>query len=95
MAKLKCQNFPKSAEKRLFWPVFFSSKICLRRRKFGQNRVFTVICESSENQFGRPKKRSRQNFQSTSFSVHAIWQKKTQKTVFIEFEVCRFVNFQN
>ena len=33
----------------------FFSKICLRRRKFGQIRVFIVVWESSENQFGRPK----------------------------------------
>ena len=50
------QSFPKSAQKRLFWPVF--SKICLRRRKFGQNRDKTVLWQSSENQFGRPKKSS-------------------------------------
>ena len=42
-----------------FFPVF--SKLCLRHRKFGHNRVFLVLWESSENQFGRPKK-SRQNF---------------------------------
>ena len=29
----------------------------LRRRKFGQNSVFLVLKESSENQFGRPKKK--------------------------------------
>ena len=36
----------------------FFSKFCLRRRNFGQNRDFLVLWESSENQFGRPKKRS-------------------------------------
>ena len=56
-----CQNFSKSAQKRLFLTVF--SKICLRRRKFCQNRRKTVLWESSKNQFGRPKKKkSRQNF---------------------------------
>ena len=41
----------------VFRPVFFS-KFCLRRRNFGQNRVFVMLWESSENQFGRPKKMS-------------------------------------
>ena len=41
-----------------FWPAF--SKFCLRRRNFGQNRVFVLLWKSSQNQFGRPKK-SRQN----------------------------------
>ena len=50
-----CQNFSKSAQKRLFLTVF--SKICLRRRKFCQNRGKTVLWESSKNQFGRPKKK--------------------------------------
>ena len=45
-----------------FLTVF--SKICLRRRKFCQNRRKTVLWESSKNQFGRPKKKKkgRQNF---------------------------------
>ena len=47
------QNFSKSAQTRLF------SKICLRRRKFCQNRGKTVLWESSKNQFGRPKKSSK------------------------------------
>ena len=51
----KKRDFPESALIRLFWPVFFS-KTCLRRIKFGQNGAFIVIWESSENQFGRPKK---------------------------------------
>ena len=56
-----CQHFSKSAQKRLFLTVF--SKICLRRRKFSQNRGKTVLSESSKNQFGRPKKiKGRQNF---------------------------------
>ena len=38
------------------------SKICLRRRKLCQNRGKTVLWESSKNQFGRPKKKGRQNF---------------------------------
>ena len=33
------------------------STICLRRRKFCQNRGKTVLWESSKNQFGRPKKK--------------------------------------
>ena len=53
------QNYPKCL-KRLLWPVFFS-KFCLRRIKLGQNRVFLMLWESSENQFGQPKK-SRANF---------------------------------
>ena len=50
-----CQNFSKSAQKRLFFTVF--SKICLRRRKFCKNRGKTVLWESSKNLFGRPKKK--------------------------------------
>ena len=50
-----CQNFSKSAQKRLFLTVF--SKICLRRTKLCQNRGKTVLWESSKNQFGRPKKK--------------------------------------
>ena len=52
-----CQNFSKSAQKRLFLTVF--SKICLRRRKFCLNRRKTVLWESSKNQFGRPKKKKK------------------------------------
>ena len=55
-----CQNFSISAQKRLLLTVF--SKICLRRRKFIQNRGKTVLWESSKNQFGRLKKNGRQNF---------------------------------
>ena len=36
-----------------FFACFF--KFCLRSRKFDQKRVFLVICESSENHFGRTK----------------------------------------
>ena len=36
-------------------------KFYLRRRKFGQNRIFLVLWESSENQFVRPKEQGRQN----------------------------------
>ena len=49
-----CQHFSKSAQKRLF-DCF--SKICLRSRKFCQNRGKTVLWESSKSQFGRPKKK--------------------------------------
>ena len=49
-------NFPKNDLKRLFWPVF--SKFCLRRKKFDKNRVYVMLWESSEDRFGRPKKRS-------------------------------------
>ena len=41
------QNFPKRAQKRLF-SAFFYSKFSLRRRNFDINRIFTVLCESSE-----------------------------------------------
>ena len=47
------QKVPKNA----FFGLF--SNICLRRRKFGQIMVLIVVWESSENQFGRPKKRSK------------------------------------
>ena len=50
------QKVPKNASLDLFF-----EKICLQCRQFGQNGVFIVILESSENQFGRPKK-NRQNF---------------------------------
>ena len=45
-----------------FGPVF--SKFCLQRRKIGQNRVYLVLWENSENQFGLSKKKRRQNFRS-------------------------------
>ena len=45
------QKVPKNG----FLTVF--SKICLRRRKFCQNRGKTVLWESSKNQFGRPTKK--------------------------------------
>ena len=48
-------KFFKKCPKTAFLTVF--SKICLRRRKFCQNRGKTVLWESSKNQFGRPKKR--------------------------------------
>ena len=48
------QKVPKNA----FFDCFFSSKICLRRRKFCQSRGKTVFWESSKNQFGRPKKKA-------------------------------------
>ena len=48
----------KRAEKQNILVAVFFSKDFLRRRKFGQNWVFIVICENSENQFGRPKKSS-------------------------------------
>ena len=40
--------------KNAFFGLF--SEIFLRRRKLGLIRVFIVVWESSENQFGRPKK---------------------------------------
>ena len=49
-------KFFKKCPKTAFLTVF--SKICLRRRKFCQNRGRTVLWESSKNQFGRSKKRS-------------------------------------
>ena len=58
------QSFPsKKSLKKRFLDRFFSI-ICLPCRKFGQNRVFLVIWESSDNQFGRPNKRS------TKFSIY-------------------------
>ena len=39
-----------------FWPLFL--KFCVRHRKIVQTRVFLIVWESSENQIGRPKKRS-------------------------------------
>ena len=48
-------KFFKKCPKTAFLTVF--SKICLRRRKFCQNRGKTVLWESSKNQFGRPKKK--------------------------------------
>ena len=53
-------KFFKKCPKTAFLTVF--SKICLRRRKFSQNRGKTVLWESSKNQFGRPKKKGSQNF---------------------------------
>ena len=47
--------FEKKVPKNAFFGLFLSK--WLRRRKFIQNRVLILICESSENQFGRPKKR--------------------------------------
>ena len=48
-------NFPKKFSNAFFFrPIFL--KTCLRQRKFCQNVVFIVIRESSENQFGLPKK---------------------------------------
>ena len=44
------QKVPKNA-----FLAFF--KICLRRRTFYQIKVFIVVWESSEKQFGRPKKK--------------------------------------
>ena len=46
-----------------FLTVF--SKICLRRRKFCQNRGKTVLWESSKNQFGLPKKKRSSKFWKT------------------------------
>ena len=52
-------KFFKKCPKTAFLTVF--SKICLRRRKFSQNRGKTVLWESAKNknQFGRPKKKKR------------------------------------
>ena len=47
--------FLKIFQKVYFFTVF--SKICLRRKKFCQNRGKTVLWESSKSQFGRPKKK--------------------------------------
>ena len=55
-------TFFKKCPKTAFLTVF--SKICLRRRKFSQNRGKTLLWKSSKNQFGRSKnkKKGRQNF---------------------------------
>ena len=45
----------RKVHKNPFFGLFFK-KNYLRRRKIDQSRVFIVIWESSENQFGRPKK---------------------------------------
>ena len=50
------RKFPKKCLKMLFWP-FFKNLSQNRRRKLGQNRVFILVWESSENQFGRTKKK--------------------------------------
>ena len=49
------QNVLKSAQKCRFWPVF--QNFACSARKFDQNRVFLMLWESSENHFGRPKKK--------------------------------------
>ena len=49
-----CQNFSKSAQKRLF-DLFFQKFVC-GTENFYQNSVFLVLKESSENPFGQPKK---------------------------------------
>ena len=59
---LLCTNF--DGYNAIFWEKIFlkppllmaCSKFCLGRRKFGQYRVFKMICMSSHNQFDRPKK---------------------------------------
>ena len=55
-----CQNFSKSAQKRLFW--LFFQKIACGAAKFCQNMGKTVLWESSKNLFVRSKKKGRQNF---------------------------------
>ena len=52
-----CQNFFKKCPKTAFLTVF--PKICMRRRKFCQNRGKSVLWESSKNLFGRPKKKKK------------------------------------
>ena len=49
------RKFFKNCPKTVFLNCF--SKFCLRRRKFDQNIVFLMLEESSESQFGRPKKK--------------------------------------
>ena len=49
-------NIFQKVPKNCFFDCFFF-KICLRRRKFSQNRGKTMLWESSKNQFGRPKKK--------------------------------------
>ena len=49
--------FQKIPKRYLFWPFFFSN-FCLRRKKFSQNSVFIMVCESSENEFGQLEKKS-------------------------------------
>ena len=47
------KNLQKVPQNACFWYVL--SNICLRRRKFGQHRVFLVLWQSCENQFSRLK----------------------------------------
>ena len=50
-------KFSKKCKKRLFWPVFLKKlPVAQKTWSIFQFRVFIVIWESSENQFGRPKK---------------------------------------
>ena len=51
---LRGERAPKKND---FLVKIFQKKATVRRKKFGQNRVFIVISESSENQFGRPMKK--------------------------------------
>ena len=53
-------KFFKKCPKTAFLTVF--SKICLRHRKFCQNKGKAVLWESSKNQFGRPKKKRSSKF---------------------------------
>ena len=46
-------------QKVLKWPFLAFSFFRPRSRKFGQNKIFIWICESSENQFCRSKKKKR------------------------------------
>ena len=56
-AKKECDFWPKFSKKCRKPSIFgLFSKICLRPGKIGQIRVFIVVGESSENQFGWPKK---------------------------------------
>ena len=57
LPKNRAKIFQKVHKNAFFWLVF--SKTCKRRRKSSHNGVFIVIWENSENQFGRPKKRSK------------------------------------
>ena len=54
-------KFSKKCPKRFFWSFFW--KICLWRRKCGQNRFFIVIWGSSENKFGRTIKKIEKLFE--------------------------------
>ena len=47
----------KSAPVTIIWEDLIARHLNLRRKTFGQNWVFLVLCESLEIHFGRPNKK--------------------------------------